>query len=60
MALSFSSSLLHLSLSLSPPPSLSLSLSPQNQQYGINVCGEGGEYETFTLDCPLFRKEIIL
>lgn len=35
-------------------------LSLQNQQYGINVCGEGGEYETFTLDCPLFRKEIIL
>lgn len=23
--------------------------------YGINVCGEGGEYETMTLDCPLFR-----
>ncbi|KAK9291859.1 hypothetical protein L1049_019809 [Liquidambar formosana] len=22
--------------------------------YGINVCGEGGEYETMTLDCPLF------
>lgn len=24
--------------------------------YGINVCGEGGEYETLTLDCPLFRR----
>ncbi|KAH9329871.1 hypothetical protein KI387_001979, partial [Taxus chinensis] len=23
--------------------------------YGINVCGEGGEYETLTLDCPLFK-----
>ncbi|KAI8108726.1 hypothetical protein M9435_005143 [Picochlorum sp. BPE23] len=23
--------------------------------YGIHVCGEGGEYETLTLDCPLFR-----
>ncbi|KAL4458652.1 hypothetical protein ABPG75_013517 [Micractinium tetrahymenae] len=22
--------------------------------YGCNVCGEGGEYETLTLDCPLF------
>ncbi|XP_031277992.1 diphthine--ammonia ligase isoform X2 [Pistacia vera] len=22
--------------------------------YGINVCGEGGEYETLTLDCPIF------
>lgn len=27
-------------------------------KYGINVCGEGGEYETFTLDCPLFKKRI--
>ena len=25
-------------------------------KYGVNVCGEGGEYETFTLDCPLFRQ----
>ncbi|XP_052211027.1 diphthine--ammonia ligase [Diospyros lotus] len=23
--------------------------------YGINVCGEGGEYETLTLNCPLFK-----
>lgn len=23
--------------------------------YGCNVCGEGGEYETLTLDCPLFK-----
>ncbi|KAI5646301.1 diphthamide synthase domain-containing protein [Phthorimaea operculella] len=29
-------------------------------KYGINVCGEGGEYETFTLDCPLFRKRLII
>ncbi|KAG5608885.1 hypothetical protein H5410_020166 [Solanum commersonii] len=26
--------------------------------YGINVCGEGGEYETLTLDCPLFKASI--
>lgn len=32
----------------------------QNQRYGLNICGEGGEYETFTLDCPLFKKKIIL
>ena len=25
------------------------------RMYGINVCGEGGEYETLTLDCPLFK-----
>ncbi|CAH8361559.1 unnamed protein product [Eruca vesicaria subsp. sativa] len=29
--------------------------------YGSNVCGEGGEYETLTLDCPLFtRARIVL
>lgn len=31
-----------------------------NQKYDINVCGEGGEYETFTLDCPLFQKRLEL
>ncbi|KAM8921626.1 diphthine--ammonia ligase [Pelodytes ibericus] len=29
-------------------------------QYGINVCGEGGEYETLTLDCSLFKKRIVI
>ena len=24
--------------------------------YGMNVCGEGGEYETFVIDCPLFKE----
>ncbi|KAG8479031.1 hypothetical protein CXB51_029746 [Gossypium anomalum] len=28
--------------------------------YGINVCGEGGEYETLTLDCPLFQNARIM
>lgn len=32
----------------------------QKGKYGINVCGEGGEYETFTLDCPLFKQKIVL
>lgn len=31
-----------------------------HQKYGLNVCGEGGEYETFTLDCPLFKKKIVI
>uniref|UniRef100_A0A061RHG0 Diphthine--ammonia ligase n=1 Tax=Tetraselmis sp. GSL018 TaxID=582737 RepID=A0A061RHG0_9CHLO len=26
------------------------------EMYDVNVCGEGGEYETLTLDCPLFTK----
>ncbi|XP_063538838.1 uncharacterized protein LOC134748038 [Cydia strobilella] len=30
------------------------------QKYGLNVCGEGGEYETFTLDCPLFKKRLVI
>ena len=28
-------------------------------KYGCNVCGEGGEYETLTLDCPLFKNKKI-
>lgn len=28
--------------------------------YGVNVCGEGGEYETLTLDCPLFMNARIV
>ena len=27
-------------------------------QFGFHVCGEGGEYETYTLDCPLFKRAI--
>lgn len=30
------------------------------EKYGVNICGEGGEYETFTLDCPLFSKSIVI
>jgi diphthine-ammonia ligase len=30
------------------------------RQYGVHVCGEGGEYESFTLDCPLFHSRIVL
>lgn len=28
------------------------------KKYGINIAGEGGEYETFVLDCPLYKKRI--
>ena len=32
-----------------------------NDEYGVHPCGEGGEYETLTLDCPLYkRKRIVL
>ncbi|CAG8586228.1 1334_t:CDS:10 [Paraglomus brasilianum] len=36
------------------------SLIELNEKYGINVCGEGGEYETLTVDCPLFVKRLII
>ncbi|KAF9268107.1 hypothetical protein L218DRAFT_984324 [Marasmius fiardii PR-910] len=31
-----------------------------NSLYGSHVCGEGGEFESLTLDCPLFKSRIIL
>lgn len=31
-----------------------------HEKYGLNICGEGGEYETFTLDCPLFKKKLVI
>ena len=30
----------------------------QNDRYGSHICGEGGEYETLTLDCSLFKRRI--
>jgi ABC transporter with metal-binding/Fe-S-binding domain ATP-binding protein len=29
-----------------------------NAKYGVHMGGEGGEYETFVLDAPIFRKKI--
>lgn len=33
-------------------------LSKLNEKYGVNVAGEGGEYETLVLDSPLFKEKI--
>ena len=30
------------------------------EKYHINTAGEGGEYETLTVDAPIFKKKIIL
>jgi len=30
----------------------------KTKQYKINPAGEGGEFETFVLDCPLFKKSL--
>ncbi|KAG0325582.1 ATP binding domain 4 [Podila humilis] len=35
-------------------------LCKMNQQFDLHICGEGGEYETITLDCPLFKKRIVV
>lgn len=40
--------------------SLDSDLHKLKRLYGINVCGEGGEYETLTLDCPLFKMARIV
>jgi len=29
-------------------------------KYQINVCGEGGEFESLTVDCPIYKKKIII
>ena len=29
-------------------------------KYDIHCCGEGGEFESLTLDCPIFKKRIII
>ena len=30
-----------------------------HDQFGFNICGEGGEYESVVLDCPLFKNKRI-
>jgi uncharacterized protein (TIGR00290 family) len=31
-----------------------------HKRFEFHVCGEGGEYETLTLDCPLFKKKLVI
>ncbi len=33
-------------------------ISGLNRKYKINPAGEGGEYETLVIDCPLFKKPL--
>ncbi len=37
-----------------------LELKKLHGKFRINVAGEGGEYETLVLDCPLFKKKIVV
>lgn len=29
-----------------------------NKKKGVNICGEGGEFESLVLDCPLFSRKL--
>ena len=31
-----------------------------HQRFGLDLCGEGGEYETLTLDCPCFGRRLVI
>ena len=37
-----------------------MELSKLEKVNGLHVAGEGGEFETLVLDCPLFNKKISL
>lgn len=31
-----------------------------SDDYGVHSCGEGGEFESLVLDCPLFKQHIMM
>jgi diphthine-ammonia ligase len=31
-----------------------------HERFGVHPCGEGGEYESIVLDCPLFKRRLVL
>lgn len=31
-----------------------------HEQFGLDVCGEGGEYESLVLDCSVFKRRLVL
>src|SRR3989344_575719 len=31
-----------------------------SKKYGLNPAGEGGEYESLVLDCPMFKKKLLI
>jgi diphthine-ammonia ligase len=33
-------------------------ISKLNEKYKLSIIGEGGEFETFVLNCPLFKREL--
>lgn len=41
-------------------PALIASFHKMRDEFYLNVCGEGGEYETCVLDCPIFKNKRIV
>jgi len=35
-------------------------LAKLSEKYGINVCGEGGEYESLVVDAPWFKEKLVI
>ena len=35
-------------------------LAKLGERYGLNVCGEGGEYESLVVDAPWFKKRLVV
>jgi ABC transporter with metal-binding/Fe-S-binding domain ATP-binding protein len=31
-----------------------------HEEFGVHICGEGGEFESFVTDCPIFKRRIEL
>ncbi|MBU0460123.1 MAG: diphthine--ammonia ligase [Nanoarchaeota archaeon] len=31
-----------------------------NKKMGLNIAGEGGEFESLVMDCPLFKKKLVI
>lgn len=45
----------HLGMNLEQIRPVMLKLKEKTQ---VHVCGEGGEFESLTLDCPIYKKRI--
>ena len=50
----------HLNKTLGALQSSGLLLDRLYERFGFHMCGEGGEYETLVLDCPLYKKRLVL
>ncbi len=42
------------------PPGLIPSKERLHEKYQFHLCGEGGEYESLVVDCPIYKKRLVL